>query len=139
MYCAAHSTNFSRLHDRLGAQIAEAGLCLLTLRIGAWSLPVNASFNMLTKGRNLWYNGHSADQHSGNRFTLREVKLMHIFRPKSSPASWALAQSAVQVSLYAGAAEHVHALGNDDILLPLMTNIAAEKGSEAFQLILCLL
>lgn len=46
--------------------------------------------------------------------------------------------SSINISLYAGLAEHMHALSDDDILLPFMTHIATQQGPEPLQLFLCL-
>lgn len=69
----------------------------------------------------------------------REEKLLHILSTKSCATTGTLSRSAVQLSLYARSAEHVHALGYDDILLPFMADIAAQQCSQAFELLLCLL
>ena len=45
----------------------------------------------------------------------------------------------INISLYAGLAEHMHALGDNDILLSFMAHIATQQGSQPLQLFLCLM
>ncbi len=70
--------------------------------------------------------------------TLREEKLLHIFVAKSGSTAWTFAVPRIKVPLDAWLAEHVHALGDDDILLPLMTHIAAQQAPQSLQFLLCL-
>lgn len=44
----------------------------------------------------------------------------------------------INVSLNACLAKHMHALCDDDVLLPLMTYIAAQQSPQALQLFCCL-
>ncbi len=70
--------------------------------------------------------------------TLCEEKLLHIFVAKSGSTAWTLAVPCIKVPLDAWLAEHVHALGDDDILLPLMTHIAAQQAPQSLQFLFCL-
>jgi len=66
-------------------------------------------------------------------------ELLHVCLAKRHPTPWALAITGIQVAFDALVTEDMTALGNDDVLLPLVANVAVEKLAHGIVLLLKLL
>lgn len=70
-----------------------------------------------------------------NAFKSRQVYVFHISCPKGMPAPRTLPMPSLQILIDALFAEHVPTLGDDDILLPRMTNVALEQSPQGIDFV----